>query len=86
MGTVHRSLRCLQPLCESITTLQHLFVSQPFGRFIGDLLTHLRTERLGYDSDDKVLQHDYFDGIDFSGLYVGPGPFTVEFNGAGDTR
>ena len=64
-------------ICSSTTTLF---------RFIGDLLTHLRTERLGYDSDDKVLQHDYFDGIDFSGLYVGHGPFTVDFNGAGDTR
>jgi hypothetical protein len=55
-------------------------------RFVCDLLSHLRTARLGYESDDKVLQHEYFDGIDFKGLYMGPGPFAVEFCGAGDTR
>lgn len=55
-------------------------------RFICDLLSHLRTARLGYESDDKVLQHEYFDGIDFKSLYMGPGPFAVEFCGAGDTR
>ena len=57
-----------------------------FYRLICDLLTHSRTERLGYDSDDKVLHHEYFDGIDFTSIYLGPGPFILELNGAGDTR
>ena len=78
-----------------MTVLYNLLISllniishtlDPPCRFICDLLSHLRTARLGYESDDKVLQHEYFDGIDFKGLYMGPGPFAVEFCGAGDTR
>lgn len=73
---------CHTRLCYFISydLIQHL------SRVICDLLSHLRTARLGYESDDKVLQHEYFDGIDFKTLYMGPGPFAVEFCGAGDTR
>ena len=57
-------------------------ISQSFSSWVRQQIT----DRLGYDSDDKVLQHEYFDGIDFAGIYLGPGPFVMQFNGAGDTR
>ena len=43
------------------------------------MLAHARTDRLGYDGEDQLLQHGFFAGLDLEkSMFRGPGPFSAE--------
>ena len=42
------------------------------------MLAHARSDRLGYDFEDQLLQHGFFAGLDLEkSMFRGPGPFSA---------